>query len=43
MYNEFSISITLIPHVQKILDFFPAIRYSELFLLFWGGEEGKKE
>jgi len=42
MYNEFSISITLISHVQKILDFFPAIRYSDLFLLF-GGEEGKKE
>ena len=33
---------TLISHVQKILDFFPAIRYSDLFLLF-GGEEGKKE
>jgi hypothetical protein len=32
--------IRLIPHVQKILDFSPVIRYSDLFLLF-GTEEDR--
>ena len=33
-------AIRLIPHIQKILDFSPVIRYSDLFLLF-GTEEDR--